>query len=48
MDLNKLCHKSQMVVKYVILLFLNNKDMAKLAIMSKGINKAVDSNKGKN
>ena len=44
MDFSKLCKKSPPVIKYVTLLFLKNKEIAKVALVCKVSNKAVDSN----
>ena len=44
MKFNKLCKKSPPVIKYVTLLFLNQEEIAKLALVCKDSNKAVDSN----
>ena len=45
MRFDKFCKKSQMVVKHVLLLFLNEKETAKVAMVCEDTNQVIDSNK---
>ena len=47
MKFDEFCKKSQMVLKHVVLLFLNEFETAKVAILCKDTNQVIDSNRYK-
>ena len=47
MKFDKFCKKSKMVVKHEILLFMNEKETSKVAMICKDTNQVIDSNKYK-